>query len=77
MVFLRIKKTRLSLIKKGRISVHETISKGKKYRRGKIYLKDENDIGSRYQLFKVENLHLVGKNKQHKKGKGYIVLIPK
>jgi hypothetical protein len=77
MVFLPIKKSRLSLVKKGRISIHETISKGKKYRRGKIYLKDDTDIGSRYQLFEIENLHLVGKNKQHRKGKGYIVFIPK
>ena len=77
MVFLPIKKNRLKFVKKGRISVHGTTSKGKKYRRGKIYLKDDEDIGSRYQLFEIENLHLVGKNKQHRKGKGYLVFIPK
>ncbi|MDG6218873.1 MAG: hypothetical protein QCI00_05490 [Candidatus Thermoplasmatota archaeon] len=77
MVFLPIKKNRLKFVKKGRISVHGTTSKGKKYIRGKIYLKDDTDIGSRYQLFEIENLHLVGKNKQHRKGKGYLVFIPK
>ena len=76
MVFLPIKKNRLKFVKKGRISVHTTTSKGKKYCRGKIYLKDDGNIGSRYQLFEIENLHLVGKNKQHSKGKGYIVFIP-
>jgi len=25
----------------------------------------------------VENLHLVGRDKQHKKGKGFVVFIPK
>ena len=65
------------LVKKGRISIHETTSKGKKYIRGKIYLKNDNDIGSRYQLFEIENLHLVERNKQHRKRKGYVVFIPK
>ena len=77
MVFLPIKKSNLMFVKKGKVSAHGTTSKGKKYIRGKIYLKDNNDIGSRYQLFEVENLHLVEKNKQHKKGKGYIIFIPK
>jgi len=77
MVFLPIKKSHLRLVKKGRISIHETTSKGKKYVRGKIYLKNDNDIGSRYQLFEIENIHLVERNKQHRKGKGYIVFIPK
>lgn len=77
MVFLPIKRSHLRFVKKGRISIHETTSKGKKYVRGKIYLKNDNDIGSRYQLFEIENLHLVEINKQHRKGKGYIVFIPK
>lgn len=76
MVFLSIKKSHLRLVKEGRISLHETVSKGKRYVRGKIYLKDNNDIGSRYQLYEVENLHLIGTDKQHKKGKGFIVFIP-
>ena len=38
-VFLPIKKSHLMLVKKGRISIHETTSKGKKYVRGKIYLR--------------------------------------
>jgi hypothetical protein len=75
--FLQIKKNRLKFVKKVRISVHGTTSKGKKCRRGKIYLKGDQDIGSKYQLFEIENLHLIGKNKQHKKGNGYIVTTPK
>jgi hypothetical protein len=77
MVFLTIEKSRLSLVKTGRISIHETTSKGKKYVRGKIYLKNDKNVGDRYQLFEVENLHLVERNKQHRKGTGYIVFIPK
>ena len=77
MVFLPIKKSNLRFVKDGRVSVHETTSKGRKYTRGKIYLKDSDDIGSRYQLFEIENLHMVERNKQHRKGKGYIVFIPK
>jgi len=77
MVFLPIKKNRLKLVKEGRVSIHETTSKGRKYVCGKIYLKDNEDIGSRYQLFEVENLHIVERNKQHRKGKGYIVFMPK
>ncbi len=77
MVFLTIEKSRLSLVKKGRISIHETTSKGKKYVRGKIYLTNDENIGDRYQLFEVENLHLIERNKQHRKGTGYIIFIPK
>ena len=76
MVFLTIEKSRIRLVKEGRISLHETTSKGKRYVRGKIYLKDSKGIGSRYQLYEVENLHLIGADKQHKKGKGFIVFIP-
>jgi hypothetical protein len=76
MVFLKIEKSRLNLVKTGRISIHETISKGKKYVRGKIYPKNDKNIGDRYQLFEVENLHLVERNKQHRIGKGYIIFIP-
>ena len=76
MVFLPVNKSHLRLVKEGRISLHETTSKGRRYVRGKIYLKDNNDIGSRYQLYEVENLHLIGTDKQHKKGKGFIVFIP-
>jgi hypothetical protein len=76
MVFLPIEKSRLRLVKEGRISLHETTSKGKRYVRGKIYLKNNKDIGSRYQLYEVENLYLTGADKQHKKGKGFIVFIP-
>ena len=53
MVFLQIKKNRLKLVKEDRVSIHETTSEGRKYVRGKIYLKDNEDIGSRYQLFEV------------------------
>ena len=77
MVFLPIKKSNLRFVKDGRVSVHETTSKGRKYTRGKIYLKDSDDIGSRYQLVEIENLHIVERNKQHRKGKEYIVFIPK
>jgi hypothetical protein len=77
MVFLKIEKSRLSLVKKGRISIHETTSKGKKYVRGKIYLKNDKNVGDMYQLFEVKDLHLIERNKQHKKGKGYIIFIPK
>ena len=45
--------------------------------RGKIYLKDGDDIGSKFQLFEMENLRIVERNKQHRKGKEYIVVIPK
>jgi len=77
MVFVPIKKSHLRFVKDGRISIHKTTSKGRKYTRGKIYLKDSDDIGSMYQLFEIKNLHLVERNKQHRKGKGYIVFIPK
>lgn len=76
MVFLSIEKSRIRLVKEGHISLHQTTSKGKRYVRGKIYLKNNNDIGLRYQLYEVENLHLIGADKQHKKGKGFIVFIP-
>ena len=77
MVFLKIEKGHLSFAKKGRISIHETTSKGKKYIRGKIYLKNDKNIGDNYQLFEVENLHLIERDKQHRKGKGYIIFILK
>ncbi|MFQ6137063.1 MAG: hypothetical protein ACE5PM_07780 [Candidatus Hydrothermarchaeales archaeon] len=77
MGFLPIKKSHVRLVKEGRVSLHETTSKGRKYARGKIYLRDADDIGLRYQLYEVENLHIVDRNKQHRKGKGYIVFIPK
>jgi len=77
MVFVSVKKSHLRFVKNGRISIHKTTSKGRKYARGKIYLKDSDDIGSRYQLFEIENLHIVERNKQHRKGKGYVVFIPK
>jgi hypothetical protein len=77
MVFLPIKKGNLKFVKDGMISIHETTSKGRKYVRGKIYLKNSDDVGSRYQLFEIENLHIVERNKQHRKGKGYIVFIPR
>jgi len=77
MVFIKIEKSRLSLVKTGRISIHETTSKGKKYVRGKIYLKNDKNIGDRYQLFEVDDLHLIERNKQHRRGKGYIIFIPK
>lgn len=76
MSFLPIKKSHVRLVKKGRISLHQTASKGRKYVRGKIYLKDASAIGLRYQLYEAESLHIVDKNKRHKKGKGYIVFIP-
>ena len=56
MVFLHIKKSNLRFAKDGRVSIHETTTNGRKYTRGKIYLKDSDDIGSRYQLFEIENL---------------------
>ncbi len=77
MGYLPINVAHIKFIKRGKISIHETTSKGKKYRRGKIYLKDSDDMGLIYQLYEVENLHIVDKHKQHKKGKGYIVFIPK
>lgn len=75
MSFLPIKDVHIKLIKNGKISLHETTSKGKKYSRGKIFLKDSDDIGSIFFLYKVENMHII-KQKQHKKGKGYVVFIP-
>jgi hypothetical protein len=77
MVFLQIKEIYLTFIKQGRISLHNTTSKGKRYRRGKIYLKDHTDVGSSYHLYKVDKIHIVDKRKRHKKGKGYIIFIPK
>jgi hypothetical protein len=77
MVFLKIKKSRLSLVKTGRISIHETTSKSKKYVRGKIILKNDKNIGDRYQLFEVEDLHLIERNIQRRKGTGYSIFIPK
>ena len=77
MVILTVKEVHTKLIKRGRISIHETTSKGKKYTRGKIYLSNSDDIGLLYQLYEVENLHIVDKHKHHRKGKGYIVFIPK
>ena len=77
MVFLPIKKSHLRFVKDGRISIHETTSKGRKYTRGKIYLKNSDDVGSKYQLYEAENLHIIDRNKQHRTGKGYIVFIPK
>jgi len=73
--FLPIKGVHIKLIKRGKISLHETTSKGKKYSRGKIFLKDSGDIGSTFFLYKVENMHII-KQGQHKKGKGYLVFIP-
>jgi len=75
MTFLPIKDVHIKLIKRGKISLHEAISKGKKYSRGKIFLKDSDDIGSTFFLYKAENMHII-KQGQHKKGKGYLVFIP-
>ena len=75
MVFLKVEKSRLSFVKTGRISIHETTLIGKKYVRGKIYLKNDKNIGDRYQLFEVEDLHLVERNNQYRKGTGYIIFI--
>ena len=75
MVFLKVEKSRLSLVKTGRFSIHETTSKVKKYVRGKIYLKNDKNIGDRYQLFEVEDLHIVERNNQYRKGTGYIIFI--
>jgi hypothetical protein len=72
-LFLMIEKSRLNLVKNGRIYIHETTSKAKNYVRGKIILKNDKNIGDRYQLFEVENLYLIERNKQHTKGKGYII----
>jgi hypothetical protein len=77
MVFLKIEKSHLSLVKNGRISIHEKTSKRKKYVCGKIYLKNDEDIGDRYQLFEMENLHLIERNKQQRKGTWYIIFIQK
>ena len=77
MGFLTIEEIYIKFIKRGKISLHETTSKGRKYARGKIFLKNSDDAGLMYQLYKVENLHIVDKHKRHKKGKGYIVFIPK
>ena len=77
MGFLTIKEIYIKFIKRGKISLHETTSKGRKYARGKIFLKNSDDAGLMYQLYEVENLHIVDKHKRHKKGKGYIVFIPK
>jgi len=77
MVFLKIEKISLSLVNNGRISIHETNSKGKKYVRGKIYLKNDKNNGDRYQLFEVEDLHLVERNNQYRTGTGYIIFISK
>ena len=77
MVILTVKEVHTKFIKRGRISIHETTSKGKKYTRGKIYLPNSDDVGLFYQLYEVENLHMVDKHKRHRKGKGYIVFIPK
>jgi hypothetical protein len=77
MGFLTIKEIYIKFIKRGKISLHETTSKGKKYTRGKIFLKNSDDTGLIYQLYEVENLRIVDKHKRHKKGKGYIVFIPK
>ena len=75
MVFLQIKETLLNHVKQGKISNHTTISKGKKYHRGKIYLPTSKDNGMDYQLFAINELHLVEKNKHRKKGKGYLIYI--
>ena len=77
MVFLPVKEVQITLIKRGKISHHESTSKGKNYSRGKIYLTNSDDVGKAYQLYEVENLHIVDKHKRHRKGKGYIVFMPK
>jgi len=77
MAFLPIKDKHIKLIKRGKILVHETVSKGKKYYRGKIYLRNSNDVGSIYQLYEVENIRILSKSKQHRKGKGFILFVPK
>jgi hypothetical protein len=63
-MFFSIKKSHLSFVKDGWVSIYGTTSKGIKYVRGKIYLKGSDDIGSRYQFFEIENIHLI----EHKAG---------
>ena len=53
MIFLPIKKNRLKLVKEDRVSIHETTSKCRKFVCDKIYLNDNEDIDSRFQLFEV------------------------
>jgi hypothetical protein len=76
MTFLKVKEVHIKLLKRGRISQHETTARGKKYKRGKIYLHNSDEVGSIYDLYEVENMHLVSKRKQHRKGKAYVVFIP-
>lgn len=75
MTFVSIKDTHLRLLKRGKIGLHKSVSRGKSYARGKVYLKDAGDVGSTYRLYRVDNLHLVSERKQHRKGRAYIIFI--
>ncbi len=74
MFYLSIKEIHLKYIKRGRISLHKTISKGKEYFRSKIYFRNSDDVGAVFHLYEIENLHMVDKHKRKNKGKGYINL---
>lgn len=75
--FFSVKEGHIKFAKWGRISIHKTISKDKKYVRGKIYLKNADDADLIYQIYEIENLHIVDKNKQCQIGKDYNIFIPK
>ena len=76
MPFIALKESHLVLLKRGKITVHNSKSKGKRYSRGKLYLKDVKEAGLYYHLYEIEKVHLVSTNKQHKVGKAYLVFFP-
>lgn len=75
MGYIALNEDSLVFVKRGKIVPHKSKSKGKVYLKGKIYMGDSREIGLCYQLYKVDNLHLVNIHKQHRTGKAYVVFI--
>ena len=62
------------ITKFGKIIKHDTKAKGKIYRKGKIYLKNDKFVGKKYYLIELDKIisQFKGKDIEHK---GYLIVI--
>ena len=74
MVFL-FKPFGIKLQKVGKILEHKTKNAGKEYPKAKIYLRNDNEVNKRYELYDMGKVHLVEWH-GHVKGKGFLIFIP-
>jgi hypothetical protein len=74
MVFI-FKSFEIKLLKIGKILQHTTKSAGKVYSKAKLYLRNDKDINSKYELYDLGRIHLAEWH-GHVKGKGLLIFIP-